>query len=300
MVGVLFHQLTAKHIREPAHVTVQRKHMTDCLRGHFEQAARDPVPVSDAKRVPTARERQLTEEAIAGFFRSWQSDVIGVSSAATPSASPETVPDAFHRQAVQQALPSRWALLDFWQVNEHELKVFVLTWDQFRVETLANPDQHEEFLNLANDWLRATYTGPEPGFDDSVLDWLDAFLFAPLRQRGLLDGVRGLYLVPHGQLHRLPLHAARRQDERAQVRHLCDDFLISYLPSAALLPQLPPPDWRGRVHSLANPEEGTRHTLPFSQWEGGQLQSRYPDQWLHIGKTGTWQRAAEWGDAAAG
>ena len=109
----------------------------------------------------------------------------------------------------------------------------------------------------------------------------------------MLDGILGLYLVPHGYLHLLPLHAARRQDERTDPRFLCDDFLISYLPSAALLPELPAPDWRGRVHSLANPEEGTRHTLPFSQWEGRQLQPRYPDARLHVGKTGTWGLGGE-------
>ena len=292
VAGDLLRQLSAVPDREATAVALRRKHMTDCLRGQFEQAARDPVPAAEARRAPTPHEQQLTEEAIADFFRAWQAE------RAAPSPVPVDAESRSVRNAIQQALAPGWALLDFWEFDKRELKVFVLTPDQFRVETLENPLQHEEFVALANGWLNAANSGSEKGLDDGVLEYLDALLFEPLRRRGVLDGIHGLYLVPHDYLHRLPLHAARRQDERMEARFLCDDFLISYLPSAALLPELPAPDWRGRVHSLANPEEGTRHTLPFSQWEGRQLQPRYPDARLHVGKTGTWERAAEWDDAA--
>ena len=59
-------------------------------------------------------------------------------------------------------------------------------------------------------------------------------VFAPLE--GALRGLRGLYLVPHGFLHHVPLHACRDQ----AGDFLSDRFQVAYLPSADLLPQLPP------------------------------------------------------------
>jgi CHAT domain-containing protein len=299
LAGDLLQRLTAQRGQEPPHMAGLRKRMTDCLRGQFVETTRDPVAFTEARRAPTVQERQQTEEAIADYFRSWQSDVVGPSSrvfSARPAVPEVDSPPV--SAAIQEALPSGWALLDFWKFDDRELKVFVLTGDRLRTETVQNPWQHAEFRDLAQAWQRAVHAGAGAGFDDGVLDYLDALLFAPLRQRGLLEGIRGLYLVPHDDLHLLPLHAARRQDERARVRYLCDDFPISYLPSAALLPQLPPPRWRGRALGLANPEEGTRHTLPFSQWEGWQIQPRWPDTRLHIGRAGTWEQATQWSDAA--
>jgi CHAT domain-containing protein/tetratricopeptide (TPR) repeat protein len=303
VAGELLLRLATERGREPPRIAVLRKRMTDCLRGHFAQALRDPVPLAEARRAPTAQEQQQTEAAIAEYFRAWQADVIGPAHAlgldgATQGSPAADADSPSVRAAIQRALPNGWALLDFWRYDERELKVFVLTSDRLRVETVPNPWQYEEFRDLAGAWVRAAHFGPGAGFDDGVLDYLDALLLAPLRQRGLFEGIRGLYLVPHDELHLLPLHAARRQDESARVRYLCDDFAISYLPSAALLPQLPPPCWRGRALGLANPEEGTRHTLPFSQWEGWQLQERWPDMQVHIGKAATWREAMPWNDAA--
>jgi CHAT domain-containing protein/tetratricopeptide (TPR) repeat protein len=296
VAGELLQQLSTQRGREPPRIAVLRKRMTDCLRGHFPQGQ-----AGEGRRTPTPQQRQQTEEAIAEYFRAWQSDVVGPAHALDLDGAARRSPPADSpgvRAAVARVLPAGWALLDFWRYDERELKVFVLTGEQMRVETVPNPWQHEEFGDLARAWLRACHGGAGPGFDDGVLDYLDALLFAPLRQRGLFDGVRGLYLVPHDDLHLLPLHAARRQDECARVRYLCDDFAISYLPSAALLPQLPPPCWHGPALGLANPEEGTRCTLPFSHWEGRQLQARWPDMQIHIGREATWERATAWGDAA--
>ncbi|HEX2714782.1 MAG TPA: CHAT domain-containing protein, partial [Candidatus Acidoferrales bacterium] len=52
-------------------------------------------------------------------------------------------------------------------------------------------------------------------------------LMAPLLP--LLENVRHLVIVPHGNLHYLPFHAIRAGDE-----FLCDRFAISYAPSAQM------------------------------------------------------------------
>ena len=82
--------------------------------------------------------------------------------------------------------------------------------------------------------------------------------------------------MPHAFLHLVPLHACRRHDPRSgQTTYLCEEFDIAYLPSAALLPQLPAlRAWDGSVLSVANPERGTPLTLPFSEWEARSLRSR--------------------------
>jgi CHAT domain-containing protein len=53
--------------------------------------------------------------------------------------------------------------------------------------------------------------------------------------------------------------------------YLADRFAIAYLPSAALLLDLPPLCLNGQMLSLANPDRGRRRPLPFSDWEAHHL-----------------------------
>jgi CHAT domain-containing protein len=62
---------------------------------------------------------------------------------------------------------------------------------------------------------------------ESHLEQLYNELIAPLRS--LLAGYRHVVFVPHGQLHFLPFHALRNEG-----KYLCDDFTISYAPSATI------------------------------------------------------------------
>ena len=94
----------------------------------------------------------------------------------------------------------------------------------------------------------------------------------------------------------MPLHAARNSEDE---RYLCDEFAIAYLPSAAMLPQLPKPDPSGAAFVLANPEFGTEYSLPFAHWEGLQLARMLdlaPGQ-FHLGTNGTLAATEAWSGA---
>ena len=113
VAGDLFRQRSARSDREPAPVALRRKHMTDCLRGHFDQAARDPVPAAEVRRAPTPHEQQQTEEAIADFFRTWQAE----RAAPAPSPVPLEAESRFVRNAIQQALAPGWAFARLLEVR---------------------------------------------------------------------------------------------------------------------------------------------------------------------------------------
>jgi CHAT domain-containing protein len=169
---------------------------------------------------------------------------------------------------IQGALPTGWALLDFWQTQPEEITVFLVTRDDLFVHRLAFPLRK---LSRKLDALWRLIQAPmDRDRNDEALADLHAYLFLPLIRLLRQRGISGLYLVPHGLLHALPLHAAR-----SGAGYLCDEFDIAYLPSAVLLPQLPPAQPFGPVFSLANPERGTKNSLPFSEWEGCQLEQRY-------------------------
>lgn len=207
-----------------------------------------------------------------------------------------TVEDLPTRAEVQKELQERWALIDFWQTDKDEFHAFVLTRDDFRVVTLPFPfDATVGALNRTIRELRQTATATAPGLEG--LNELGTLLFRPLLPMLREKGIEGLYLVPHGFLHRLPLHAAR-WFEKGALKYLCDEFAIAYLPSANLLPRLPKPDPTGGTFVLANPEVGTRHTLPFSMWEGRQMCELFdvpPDKFF-LGGDGTLAATDAWAD----
>ena len=86
---------------------------------------------------------------------------------------------------------------------------------------------------FADTLLRAT---------ESHLDSLGAELISPVRS--MLRGNR-LILVPHGGLHFLPFHALR-----CEGRYLCDEFTISYAPSATVLALCQEKPWSENRASL--------------------------------------------------
>ena len=59
-------------------------------------------------------------------------------------------------------------------------------------------------------------------------------LVAPLEQAGWLNGVRRLFIVPHGILHYVPFAALARGREKG-ARLVVSDYVVAYLPAAAAL-----------------------------------------------------------------
>ena len=149
-------------------------------------------------------------------------------------------------------MPMDWALLDFWVLNENQVKVFVVTQGQLQVETLSVSLQDADVQEALNDLANWLITGQ--GERDYALDLFYDRLFAPLMP--LLRGVKGLYLVPHSYLHLIPLHACCIEESW----YLCDEFSVAYLPSSSLLPQL-----SHFITSAASPPSiptGTRSRFP--------------------------------------
>jgi tetratricopeptide (TPR) repeat protein/CHAT domain-containing protein len=204
---------------------------------------------------------------------------------------------------VQAVLPADWALLDFWQSDEN-LTVFVVTRTGFRVVPLRpferNPRLRERLGQLVG-YLENPLSPPVDWDQNGSQVWNDLrqCVFADLLPH--LDGISGLYLVPHGLWHAVPLHAAQWHDPvTGDPVYLADRFAIAYLPSAALLPDLPPLRLAGRVLSLANPDRGREGlTLPFSEWEARRLQATLPFSGeFSAGEDATLDRADHWEETA--
>ena len=128
-------------------------------------------------------------------------------------------------------------------------------------------DQSDHLVRSALADLRTWRERQGGGRDEALFVWHE-LLFEPLMPR--LRGIKGLYLIPHGFLHTIPLHACAAEERVC----LSDVFDLSYLPSASLLPRLPPLAITPRVTSYCNPESHTPWTLPFSEWEADELARR--------------------------
>jgi CHAT domain-containing protein len=197
---------------------------------------------------------------------------------------------------IQAALPPDWAVLDFWCSGAEEVTVFVVFRDDREVRTLSLPFRNRKTLDRRLDRLLSALDNPLALSDhDEALDDLSAYLFAPLLPLLRERDVHGLYLVPHNWLHALPLHMAR-WTEKGKPVYLGDRFAVAYLPSAALLPLLPPVELNGQLFSLANPERGSEHSLPFADWEACALRRllRGSAGQFHAGPEATFARTDGW------
>jgi CHAT domain-containing protein len=278
---------------EPAAVRAIRVRLVEWLR----QSATLELSAADWHlKLTQEREAYLLEllQRTEAYLRSYRQARHGYRS----DQSLEFVADApISLAAIKAALPSDWAVLDFWQTTQEEVTAFVIFPDGLHVQKLPFPFFEQSF-NSKLERLCQSIAEPLRRWHDEALDDLDAYLFAPLRKLLHDRRIRGLYLVPHSVLHAFPLHACRHQ-EKGKAVYLCDEFAVAYLPSAALLPQLPPLRWTGSIFSLANPERGTEATLPFSEWEGRQLRQRLagPAEWFHVGPDATFAKTAAWEEA---
>jgi tetratricopeptide (TPR) repeat protein/CHAT domain-containing protein len=277
VLGDLRHRLNDQTGDDLPSVATARQQLIDYLR----------QPLTSGSR--RTEQRRLTEAYLrvwAQFGHAYRHDALD------RFVSDKHVPLA----AIQSALPSDWALLDFWRTQDEEFTVFVLTRDGLRVEKLPFPVKPSVAAKLQ--CLFHSVVAPLPSPNDEALDDLHAYLFAPLRRWLHERHIRGLYLVPHDFLHALPLHASRRREKGRNV-YLCDDYAIAYLPSASLLPQLPPLHAGQGVLSFANPERGTKDSLPFADWEGQTLRQQLGAAAgsFHAGSAATFAATGVWSDA---
>ena len=140
----------------------------------------------------------------------------------------------FQVAELRTALPAGSALIEYYSAGDRFLAA-VVTHDQIEIFPLAAVSRVTQVLHLlrfqfSKFRLGAKYTDQ---FQQllmratlSHLEQLYAELIAPLR---IPRSIRHLILVPHGPLHFLPFHALRHGEE-----YLCDQYTISYAPSAAL------------------------------------------------------------------
>jgi CHAT domain-containing protein/tetratricopeptide (TPR) repeat protein len=143
-------------------------------------------------------------------------------------------PADFSLAQLQTSLPADTTLVEYFSI-EDRLVAAVVTRDQIRIVPVTVLSRVNHFLQLlrfqlskfrmGNDYVRrfeeALFRATQ-----SHLESLHAELFAPLRP--LIQG-KHLIFVPHGSLHFLPFHAFRCREN-----YLCDEFTISYAPSATV------------------------------------------------------------------
>ena len=204
-------------------------------------------------------ERETAERTVA-FLATWGTAHRDTRAAGARQAARERPPLASDEPAgleqVQAALPPRWALLDFWISNDEQASVFVVTRDEFRVGPLPlrADDRVRKAVGQVGRWHDAGSSISSVASRPDALELFHDLLFEPLR--GHLDGIEGIYAVPHKYLNAIPMHACLGEDG-----YLGEAFQFAYLPSAAWLPRLAPLALAGPMLTLANPERGTAPDL---------------------------------------
>jgi CHAT domain-containing protein len=186
---------------------------------------------------------------------------------------------------VRAALRPDEALLEYFLSSER-LVVFAVTRAGMRVvQSGLTPDALTQRVRLLRDLWGAPTVEWESGVAASQA--LDHTLLAPLRDAGLLAGIRRLIIVPHGILGQLPFAAL--QDERTG-RFLAQDYAIIHLPSAAALAVLRerralPTWWEARGEGFA-PFPGASE-LPATARELEAFRASAPDRSARAGAEAT-------------
>ena len=143
-------------------------------------------------------------------------------------------PADFSLATLQAALPPQASLVEYYSTGDRLLAAIV-TRDSVKIIPITVLSRVTHLLHLlrfqfSKFRLGSAYTErfTQPLFRATLshLEALYAELIAPIRNR-----LRSPHLifVPHGPLHFLPFHALRSDDT-----YLCDDFTVSYSPSATV------------------------------------------------------------------
>jgi CHAT domain-containing protein/tetratricopeptide (TPR) repeat protein len=134
---------------------------------------------------------------------------------------------------VRAAITADEALLHY-TMTEEELVVFVVRQDRFESLRLPTPAADlASRIRLFREIHGDRTAGRDAGA--AVTRGLHEILIGPLVRAGLLDDAARLVIVAHGILEQLPFAALQNP---ATGRFLVEDYLISYLRSANLLPEL--------------------------------------------------------------
>jgi CHAT domain-containing protein len=134
---------------------------------------------------------------------------------------------------VRAAIAADEALLHY-TLTPDELVVFVVRRDRFQSLRLPVPaDDVASRIRL----LREIWSDRDARRDAGIpaANGVHEILITPLARAGLLDGAARLIVVPHGILEHLPFAALR---DPGTGRFLVQDYFITYLRSASLLPAL--------------------------------------------------------------
>jgi CHAT domain-containing protein len=143
-------------------------------------------------------------------------------------------PADFSLAELQASLPPGTTLVEYFSIGERLIAAMV-TNEQIHILPVTVLSRVNHFLQLlrfqlskfrmGNDYVRR-FEEPLLRATQSHLESLHAELFAPLRS--FVQG-KHLIFVPHGSLHFLPFHALKSGEN-----YLCDDYSISYAPSATV------------------------------------------------------------------
>jgi CHAT domain-containing protein len=143
-------------------------------------------------------------------------------------------PAEFSLEKVQAAIPRDATLVEFYSSGDR-LIAAVVTRESLQILPITVVSRVAHYLQLVRFQLSKFRMGNSYAerFADALLrateshlESLGGELIAPLRP--LLRGSH-LIFVPHGALHFLPFHALR-----SSGRYLCDEFTVSYAPSATV------------------------------------------------------------------
>ncbi len=158
--------------------------------------------------------------------------------------------------SIQRLLAADQALIEY-VVGPESVVVFLLTSREIAVKSLPlrESDLSARIL-LLRDLIR------RPGDDRwrKPAARLSAELLDPLERSGWLDGVRRLYVVPHGALTYLPF-ALLPRPAAGPGDLLIDHYVVAYLPAAAVLLREPSgADAEGSMLAVAPSRGDLRHT----------------------------------------
>ncbi|HWZ98217.1 MAG TPA: CHAT domain-containing protein [Candidatus Dormibacteraeota bacterium] len=144
-------------------------------------------------------------------------------------------PTDFSLEYLKASLPPHAALVEYYSTGDR-LIAAVVSPTKMEIVSVSVISRIQNFLQLLRFQLSkfrmgSAYTQrfvePMQRAAESHLELLYNELIAPIRP--LLDNYKHLVFVPHGPLHFLPFHALRHSG-----KYLCDDFSISYAPSATI------------------------------------------------------------------
>jgi len=190
--------------------------------------------------------------------------------------------EEFSLPRLQTSLPETASLVEYYFTRDRVVAA-VVTRDEVRIVPVTLVSRVVHFLQLLRFQLSKFRLGTTyvQRFADTLLrtteshlETLEAELIAPLRE--ILRGSHVVF-VPHGPLHFLPFHALRRNE-----RYLCEEFTVSYAPSAsvfALCQEKTPAGRRGSL-VMGVPDARAPHILAEVQSVAPLL----PDPELFIGE----------------